>query len=101
VIVQRAAITSEVKWITVVAAAVVLALGVFVAAIPPASIEARAQAAPIATDIVPGDDDSDNADADDDDSDDLAQQQEEDEQWQEQQEQDEEQLAQTDQQPGP
>jgi cobalamin biosynthesis protein CobT len=93
------------KWVRGVAATVVLTMGVFVAALPPASIEARAHAAPFATDepgpqvpgdpdIVPGDDDSDNADADDDDSDDLAQQQEEDEQWQEQQEQDEEQAQQ-------
>jgi len=84
------------RWVTVVAAAVVLALGVFVAAIPPASIEARAHAAPFATDE-PGaqgpDDGSDDAqsDADDDDSDELAQEQE-DEEWQEQQEQDEEQA---------
>jgi hypothetical protein len=71
-----------------IAAAVVLTLGVFVAAIPPASIDARADAAPFATDepgpqmpdgpdIVPGDDDSDNADAMTT-TGDLAQQQEED-----------------------
>ena len=71
------------------AAVVALTLGLFIAAIPPASIEARAHAAPFATDepgpqgpggsdIVPGDDDSDDADVDDEDSDDLAQQKEED-----------------------
>ncbi|HYR13350.1 MAG TPA: hypothetical protein VEQ67_03915 [Mycobacterium sp.] len=38
------------RWVKVNAAAVVLMLGVFVAAIPPASIEARAHAAPFATD---------------------------------------------------
>jgi hypothetical protein len=77
------------RWVTVVAAAVVPALGVFVAAISPASIEARAQAAPFATDIGPSDDDSDA----------LAQEQD-DEEWQEQQTQLDEQLAQSDQQPG-
>jgi len=66
------------RWVTVVAAAAVLTLGVFVAAIPQASIEARAHAAPFAQD------------SDDDDSDALAQQQE-DEEWQEQQDQDNEQ----------
>jgi hypothetical protein len=66
------------RLVTVVAAAVVLAIGVFVAAIPPASIEARAHAAPFATDEPgaqgPADDDSDA----------LVQEQE-DEDWQQQQ----------------
>jgi phage-related protein len=75
------------KWAKCLAAAAVLTLGVFVSAIPPASIEARAQAAPIATDE-PG-----VQGAGDDDSDALAQQQE-DAQWQEQQEQDDEQAQQ-------
>ena len=69
------------KWAKCLAAAAVLTLGVFVSAIPPASIEARAQAAPFATDT------------DDDDSDALARQQE-DEEWQEQQEEDDEQAQQ-------
>jgi TRAP-type uncharacterized transport system fused permease subunit len=76
------------RWVTVVAAAVVPALGVFVAAISPASIEARAQAAPFATDIGPSDDDSDA----------LAQELED--EAAEQQTQLDEQLAQSDQQPG-
>jgi hypothetical protein len=38
------------RWVKVNAAAVVLMLGVFVAAIPPASIGAPAHAAPLATD---------------------------------------------------
>jgi hypothetical protein len=66
------------KWAKCLAAAAVLTLGVFVSAIPPASIEARAQAAPIATDE-PG-----VQGAGDDDLDALAQQQE-DAQWQQQQ----------------
>jgi transposase len=88
------------KWAKGIAAAVALTLGVFVAAIPAASIEPRAHAAPFATDA---------------DDDDLAQQavqqslqqMEESEQEAEQQNeaaqqqtQLDEQLAQTDQQPG-
>ncbi|MDT7762019.1 MAG: hypothetical protein QOC63_1439 [Mycobacterium sp.] len=68
-------------WVKVNAAAVAFMLGLFVAAIPPASIEARAHAAPLATDepgvqgpggpdIGAGDDDSD--DSEDDDSEDMA-----------------------------
>jgi hypothetical protein len=69
------------RWVKVNAAAVARMLGVFVAAIPPASIEAHAHAAPLATDepgvqgpggpdIGAGDDDSD--DSEDDDSEDMA-----------------------------
>jgi hypothetical protein len=82
------------RWVKVNAAAAALVLGVFVAAIPPASIEARAHAAPLATDepgvqgpggpdIGPGDDNSD--DSEDDDSEDMAQQQDESDQQQQQQ----------------
>jgi hypothetical protein len=40
------------RWVKVNAAAVVLMLGVFVAAIPPASIGAPAHATPLATDAM-------------------------------------------------
>jgi hypothetical protein len=70
------------RWVKANAAAVVLMLGVFVAAIPPASIGAPAHAAPLATD------------ADDDDSAAMAQRAAEEE---EQQNEQAEQQAQMDQ----
>ena len=70
------------RWVKSIAAAAALMLGVFVAAIPPTSMEARAHAAPCV---------ADDSDSDDSDSDQLAQEQE-DEEWQEQQEQDENKL---------
>jgi hypothetical protein len=74
------------KWLRGLAAAVVVMLGVFVAAIPPTSVEARAHAAPLATD---------------DDSDVLAQeeqQQEADEQAQQQLQDSLQQMEQSEQQ---
>jgi hypothetical protein len=95
------------RWVKVNAAAVARMLGVFVAAIPPASIEAHAHAAPLATDepgvqgpggpdIGAGDDDSDDSDSEDD-AEDMAQQQDESDQQQQQQAQQAEQQGQMDQ----